>query len=336
MKKNYLTTITIYAIASVAFSLTAYAEQTNLRVFNGGKAQAGRVAFFKPSEAKIIEIGSNGQKTWEYKIPRKYLNANFGVSAGPDVEWVAKTDTFLVAIPKSGIIEVDRQGNVVWEYMTKNISHDVDLLRDGTLIFVNGWDSDNDYVVTRINRKGEILERYTATDMGLNKKDRLWNDNAPGRAPEPYSNTHANAVQDLGNGKFLLSLRNYHRAVVIDNGRIVRSYNQAKRIHDPVDAGDRLFFIRRETVDASGIVMHDKKTGKRSIVFNSPDASWTPLRTLEILKNGNFLVTGSTVLAQVTQNGEVVWQVDLPYFEHQVQQNRKDRDFVYKAAFVYK
>ncbi len=82
--------------------------------------------------------------------------------------------------------------------------------------------------------------------------------------------------------------------------------------------------------------MHDKKTSKRSPFFITPEASWTPLRTLEILKNRNFLVTGSSVIAQVTQAGEVVWQVDLPNFENQMLVNRPNRDFVYKATFVYK
>ena len=336
MKKQVMFLLFASILCLPIFNNSALAESTKIVTFDENKTQKGRVVFVKPADAKIIELDINGKKTWEFNIPRKYQNPNFSLSAGPDIEWLDKTDTFLVAIPKVGIIEVNREGKVIWDYMTKDISHDVDLLSDGTLIFVNGWDSDSDYVLTRINRKGEVLERYTADDIGLNREERRWNDNIPGRIAEPYSNTHANSVQDLGGNKYLFSLRNYHRAVVVENGKIVNSYSQAKLIHDPVDVGDRVYFLRHEAVGDSRIVMHDKQTGKRSPVFNSPDASWTPMRTLEILKNGNFLITGSSVIAQVTKNGEVVWQLNLPNFDHQVLSKNKNKNVVYKAAFVYK
>lgn len=336
MNKIYAYVVVFSMLFFQAFNNLVLAESSNLIKLEQEKVQQGRVAFIKASEAKIIELDLNGNKTWEFQIPGKYQISSHSMSAGPDIEWLEATNSFLLVIPKVGVIEVNRQGKIVWEYMTKDISHDVDLLSDGTLVFVNGWDSDTDYVLTRINRNGEILERYKADEIGLKKEDRRWNDNIPGRAPEKYSNTHANAVQDLGNGRFLVSLRNYHRAVVIKNGKIIRSYNQAKLIHDPIDVGDKLFFVRHESVGESRLIMHDKSTNKRSPLFITPDASWTPLRTIEVLNNGNFLVTGSTVITQLTKDGEIVWQVDLLNFDGQILSKRNNRDFIYKAAFVYK
>ncbi len=323
-------------LSHIFFIENIAAEPTNIRAYVKDKAEIGRVAIVKSSEAKILEFDMDGKKTWEFQIPRKYRFGPISIDSGPDIEWQKETDTFLLAIPKVGIIEVNRAGNVIWEYLTKDISHDVDLLADETLIFVNGWDADNDYIFTRVNRRGEVIERYTAEQIGLNRADRFWNDNIPGRTPEPYSNTHANAIQSLGNGKYLLSLRNYHRAVVIENGKIIKSYGKAKLIHDPIDVDEKIFFVRMEKLGESRIVMIDKKSGKRSRVFDSPNELWTPMRSLEILKNENFLVTGSAVIAQVSPSGEIIWQLDLINFQHQVLGSSRVKDFVFKATFVYK
>ena len=338
MKKIFTWFVFITAVTLPFFSSTAFAEKANVVTFDETKTQAGRIAFVKPGEEKIVEIDLKGNTIWEFKIPRKYSGGSKSYASGADIEWIAKTDTFLVALPSVGIIEVDRSGKVVWEYLTKDISHDVDLLDDGTLIFVNGWDGDKDYILTRINRKGDVLERFTAEQIGLNIADRRFNNDTPDGPRESYSNTHANAVQLLPNGSYLLSLRNYHRAVVIEKGKVANAYLQARAIHDPLDVGDKLFFVRMEGLEQHKLIMHEKETRKRSVVFQTPSLQWTPLRTVERLKNGNFLVSGSSVLAQITPTGDVVWQLDFPEFDHQVIGSKlpQNKNFIYKAAFVYK
>lgn len=320
--------VSILVFGLVSFNSFA-AERIEVKNFDASKIQPGRIAFIKVSEAKLIEIDMQGNTTLEFKIPSKYTRGPVDLAAGPDIEWVSKTDTFLIAIPKVGAIEVDRSGKVVWEYLTKDISHDIDLLGDGTLVFVNGWDSDTDYILTRINRRGEILERFTADEIGLNRADRRFNRN------ERYSNTHANAVQSLRGGGYLVSLRNYNRAVVVNNRKITRYYRNAKLIHDPVDVGKHVYFVRHERVNESRIIKIDKATRARSVFVQFVDEQWTPLRTLEPLRNGNFLVTGSTAIGQISKTGDLVWQVNFLDFEHQLTKNRKE-NFIYKATFVYK
>ena len=62
---------------------------------------------------------------------------------------------------------------------------------------------------------------------------------------------------------------------------------------------------------------------------------WTPLRTLEKLENGNWLITGSQTIGQVTSDGELVWELYFPEFRHQRDRN-KEKTFIYKVTFISK
>lgn len=307
------------------------AEPSTVAFSSSGAVESGRIAFIKPSTRKIIEMDLNGKITWEFAIPRKYSKPNFSISGGADINWLEKTDTFLIAIPKVGAIEVNRKGEVTWEYLTEDISHDIDLLEDGTLIFVNGWDSDSQYIFTRIDRAGKIIERYKAADIGLSKSERRLN-----FSNEFYSNTHANAVQHLGGDDYLISLRNYNMAITIKSGKVSSKIENVRSIHDPVELKGEVYFIRQDGPHSQLIVRLNKQTQERSPLFSTTDTSMTPMRTLEPLRNGNFLITGSTMIAQISKDGGLVWSVKLDNFEHQVLSTKQNRDFIYKAAFVYK
>ena len=320
----------VFCVFFLAHKLSA-AEPSTVEFSSIGTVESGKVAFIKPSTRKIIEMDLNGKITWEYAIPRKYSKVNFSISGGADINWIEKTDSFLVAIPKVGAIEVNRKGEVIWEYLTEEISHDIDLLEDNTLIFVNGWDSDSQHIFTRIDRAGKIIERYTVGDLGLSKSERRLN-----FSNEFYSNTHANAVQRLGEGEYLISLRNYNKAIVIKSGKVVSQIENVRSIHDPVDLKDETYFIRQDGPQSQRIVRLNNQTQERSPLFSTTDTSMTPMRTLEPLRNGNFLITGSTTIAQISKDGGLVWSIKLSNFQHQVLSTAPNRDFIYKAAFVYK
>jgi hypothetical protein len=307
------------------------AEPSTVTFSSIGAVENGKIAFIKPSIRKIIEMDLNGKITWEFSIPRKYSKIDFSISGGADINWIEKTDSFIVAIPKVGAIEVNRKGEVIWEYLTEEISHDIDLLEDDTLIFVNGWDSDSQHIFTRIDRSGKIIERYTLGDFGISKSERKLN-----FSNEFYSNTHANAVQRLGEREYLISLRNYNKAIIIKSGKVVSKIENVRSIHDPVDLKDGIYFIRQDGPYSQRIVRLNKQTQERAPLFSTTDTSMTPMRTLEPLRNGNFLITGSSTIAQISKDGDLVWSVKLNNFQHQVLSTTSNRDFIYKAAFVYK
>ena len=94
-----------------------------------------------------------------------------------------------------------------------------------------------------------------------------------------------------------------------------RPHNINKRNFDNVDDSPKIIWTIPEP--------HERK---------SP---WIPLRTLEKLENGNWLVTGSQRIGQVTNDGELVWELNLPEFRHQKDRN-KDKTYIYKVTFISK
>jgi len=117
--------------------------------------------YHDPENMRVIEVNMLGEVVWEYAIPedlKAYTNPGF------DVELLPNGD-ILFLLPRHGIYEIDRDGNVVWSYLDSKISHDVDGLPNGNVLVVfGGNDRLNDIHVKEINREGEVVWSWRAKD----------------------------------------------------------------------------------------------------------------------------------------------------------------------------
>jgi hypothetical protein len=337
MKTNFqiqiarLSLIAIALIFMAILSSAAFASVGDqfgvVGVNQEGSVQIGKIAFVDVNQSKLIEMDTTGKVTWEYSIP---FTMTFGskLSSGTDVEWLPASDNFLLAIPEAGVFEVNRKGEVVWQYKTRYVDHDADRLPNGNTVFVNGWDADGDPVVTEVDPSGKIVMQLFAEQLGLDVNERH---SAPG---ERYSNTHANAVQQLADGEYLISLRNYNQFLRYKDGKVVARYMNARNVHDPLPfKGGYLFAIHYR--DSSQLILQ-RESGQREPFFKPEPGTWTPLRTVELLKNGNILVTGSREVGQLDEAGKLVWSMVIESYANQKSEQRKKAGFIYKATFVYK
>lgn len=314
------------AVTTATVSWAAVGDQfANVEIQQSEKMQAGRVAFVDTFQTKLIEIDTTGQITWEYEIPRSVLG-NGRLIAGTDVKWLAESDHFLLAIPAAGVFEVNRTGQVVWQHLTPYADHDADRLENGNTVFVNAWDGDNDPILTEVDGNNKVVYQLFANDLGLNANERHPSSN------ERYSNTHANAVQKLGSEDYLLSLRNFDQFVRIKAGKVVEKITQAPHVHDPVTYKDGYLFAVHKS--GASELLQQVKFGQRSAFFVPEAGKWHPMRTLEILHNGNILITGSQEVGQLDKNGALVWSMVIPNFSSG--KFSKSGRVIYKAAFVYK
>lgn len=255
----------------------------------------------RPERPRIIEVDMGGRIIWEYVLPhnlRQYTNPGF------DVEWLSNNN-ILFLLPLNGAYEINRDGDIVWSYLDKKVSHDADRLPNGnTLVVFGGSDQMSDAQVKEISPGGKIVWVWYAKDH-FHKS--------------PYKDiydegwTHTNAVSRLPNGNTLISPRNFNFLVEVDSrGSVVRTIGEGilRYQHDPevLPNGNILIANHREPHRAIEV---DPKTSRiiwQSAIF---ERSAAPLRDANRLPNGNTLITGSTKIVEVTTEGEVVWQLTL-------------------------
>ena len=312
MKKNTLfhairLTFLIAILAVAHFSWAAIGDQfAKVEILQPDKIQSGRVAFVDASIAKLIEVDLSGKITWEYSIPRVVLG-NGKLTGGTDVEWLPMSDSFLLAIPGSGVFEISRQGQVVWKYLTPYADHDADRLENGNTVFVHGWDDDDAPIMTDVDVAGKITYQLFARDLNLNLDERHQ------VTAEPYSNTHANSVRKLGPNEYLLSLRNFNQFVKIFNGKVVEKVKNARHVHDPVPYKDGYLLAVHLQDDRSALLFHSG-AGQRLPFFKPEPGTWVRMRTVELLQNGNILISGAREIGQLDSQGQLVWTLTADQF----------------------
>jgi len=270
------------------------------------KAWTGTTLFadnHTPGRPRIVEVNMLGEIIWEYLIPEdlsQYTNPGLDVESLPG-------GNVLFVLPKNGVYEVDRDGNTVWSYLDRKVSHDVDRLPNGnTLVVWGGGDTKDDPQVREISPSGETVWAWYARDQF---GDSSYADIEVGGW------THTNAATRLPNGNTLISLRNFHFIVEVDPEGTVLNVVGEGRLHDQhdpeiLDNGNVL--VANHSSKGDFAVELDPATGM--VVWTSRSVSIRdarPLRDADRLPNGNTLLTGSTRIVEMTSTGEVVWELVL-------------------------
>ena len=293
----------------------------------------GRISYIDPIEGIIYEVDLNGFVTWKYKIPSK-INNKRTLRKGADIEWLKESDNFLFVVPLVGIYEVNRQKEIVWSYETKLVSHDADRLPNGNTIFVNAWDKEGDNQVVEITPRGDIVFEWKISDSGVSCAHKTADCNRGKKLKgKKYDYTHVNAVQKFEDGSFLVSLRNLHKAVLIDkNLKVVERYRRIRLVHDPRLQGNELFAVERRL----GLIKRDRQPissrPDSKYVFKYLNYGYSFLRTNELIPDGNILLTDTSNLLVFNLDSEkIVWKLKLNGFGDQ--KINKDLPYLYKAAW---
>lgn len=239
-----------------------------------------------------------GEIVWQYQVPmelRGFTNPGFDIEPLPN-------GNILFVLPRNGIYEVDRKGNVVWSYLDRKVSHDADRLPNGnTLVAYGAFDGMDDVQVKEISPQGRVVWTWYARDH-FNK--------APYKDIFNEGWTHTNAVTRLSNGNTLISLRNFHIIVEVDpKGSVIRTIGEGilSNQHDP------------EMLPNGNILMADHSEPQRAIELDPKTNRivWQHIvprqlvRDANRLPNGNTLITGATMIIEVTSEGKIVWQLNL-------------------------
>ncbi|MFH1485294.1 MAG: aryl-sulfate sulfotransferase [Chloroflexota bacterium] len=247
---------------------------------------------------RIIEVNMLGEIIWQYIVPenlRQYTNPGFDVELLPD-------NNVLFVLPRKGVYEINRDGDVIWSYLSPKVSHDADRLPNGNTILAFGaYDQEYDAQVREISSKGETVWAWYA-------KDHLYR--APYADISDEGWTHTNAVSRLSNGNTLVSLRNFgFVAEVGSSGSVARTIGEGlyHHQHDP------------EALANGNILVADHSRPQRALEIDpmTDEIVWqyvVPgqlIRDANRLPNGNTLITGATVILEVSPQNEIVWRLEL-------------------------
>jgi hypothetical protein len=249
---------------------------------------------------RIVELNMYGEIVWEYVLPdefREYTNPGF------DVE-LLEGDTILFVLPRKGVYEINRKEEVLWSYPNSDVSHDADRLPNGnTLIAFGNNDRPGDLNVKEVDAGGNIVWSWSAKNAfyeqfkGMNEEG--W--------------THTNAVERLSNGNTLVSLRNFDTIVEVNpDGKIIQkiSMDGMEHNHDPEQLANGNILYATHAKPQKAIELENGTWREVWSYAVKQQAAW-PLRDADRLPNGNTLITGSTVIIEVTPEGKIVWQLRL-------------------------
>jgi len=307
---------------------TAVTVDPNLEVdiYDANKVYPGTTLLpdhYDPAKTRVIEVNMKGEVIWEYLLPPQYSRYT---NPGFDAERLAN-DNILIVLPGKGMIEVNRAGKVVWSHMDKKISHDADRLANGNTLYVFGNnDKLDDAQVKEINSQGQIVWSWSA-------KNYFSDSDEAGTFDAGW--THMNAVERMANGHTLVSPRNFNYLLELDaGGKIVKTIGKGflKHQHDPEVLANGNILVANHGQPQEAIEI-DAKTGEIVWRFSVPKRKAYPLRDADRLPNGNTLVTGTTVIVEVTPAGEIVWRLKLKNANFKSRRDAPSKGF-YKAQRI--
>ncbi|MFA6888577.1 MAG: aryl-sulfate sulfotransferase [Candidatus Woesearchaeota archaeon] len=271
--------------------------------FNSEKAFIGTTLFtdnHDPIHPRIVEVNMLGEIIWQYYLPenlKKYTNP------GWDIEIL--NNTILTLLPGKGVYEINKTGGIVWSYIDAQVSHDADRFENGnTLITFGKQDTSEDAQLKEIDSKGNIVWTWHAKDL-------FWTDEYKDIMEEGW--THTNAVEEGLNNTFLVSLRNFNLIVEINkNGTLVRTIGKGLffKQHDPEMLDNGNILVADHGVP-NKVWIIDPATNEILWEYVCANKEEWPIRDANLLLNGNILITGSTIIFEVTPDKEIVWKLVL-------------------------
>ncbi|ERH12807.1 MAG: WD40 repeat protein [halophilic archaeon J07HB67] len=272
----------------------------------------GQGAEKKP--ARVVSAGPGGETNWAFE------GGSYDATWFYDVDPLPNGNLLVVSTNPDGtlVMELDRSTReAVWqERFDMTDTHDVDMLPNGNLVIANmrNWDEErgvsDDRIVIYDRETEEFVWEWTFRNHYDNATD--------GGFSEDW--THVNDVDRVGDGRFLLSPRNFDQAIVVDreSKAIVErlgtdgDHDTMFEQHNPdwlvSEAGNPTILVADSENDR--IVEYTKRDGEWEQIWTvgAGQLSWP--RDADRLPNGNTLITDSLNhrVIEVTPQGEIVWE----------------------------
>jgi hypothetical protein len=273
-------------------------------VYDEDKACLGTTFFvYKYVDPDIIyEVDMNGNVVWELKLSGGLGNRQTEAELLPD-------DNILLVSQGVGLYKLDRDGNILWEHNDPKNSHDADQLSNGNILYVYGMgDMKLDTTVKEIKPDGTLVWSWRVFD---------YFNYSPFSEIDPKQGqgwAHTNAVTRLDNGNTLISIRNFNMIVEVNTQGVPVDtvLNIVLSPHDPEVIDDTYLLAVHQHPSVHSALKLNRNTKEVIWQFDVTNRAEMPMRDVNLLPNGNILITTALRLIEVVPaDMEIVWQLEL-------------------------
>ncbi|RDI71015.1 aryl-sulfate sulfotransferase [Halopelagius longus] len=275
-------------------------------------------------DGRVAVIDSSGDVLWEDRNATNYHDVTVLDNGNILTAFLVKEETecgrFESPCPRTGVRIIDPDTReVTWNYTFPVRSHlnsevhDAEVLPSNEVVVA---DMEYERVFT-VDRNGTITWQ--------------WNASSYYEAPADPTETdwlHINDVDHLGDGRFLVSVRNAHQLLIIERGEGVvdvinedRDPSMLYYQHNPQWLGDGAVLVADSENDRIVELHENQSTGEWEAAWSVSSAGGVAFdwpRDADRLPNGNTLVTDSrnNRVVEVNESGGVVWSqrvAGMPY-----------------------
>lgn len=297
------------------------------------------IAPIRHDESYIVDMAGEVVHAW--KLPgqlgaKAYLipNGNFLCSV------VTEEGAPIKAAKGGHIVELDWNGDVVWEHVDHNQHHDLARLENGNTIYL-AWEELAETAIAKVKGGVPNTERdgkiYADVVREVNQAGEIvweWRFKDIDFAAYPLAIdcdrgewAHANAVAPTNDGNVMVSFRHLDTILIVDreSKQIIWSHRDDSWGHqhncEMLPNGNITFFANgmNNLVQPLYSRAVELDPGSREVVWQFKDPrQWTffspVMGSVQRLENGNTLICEalSGRVLEVTQEGEIVWDYVAP------------------------
>lgn len=273
----------------------------------------------KKKPARLVAVGPRGNVEWVHN------GSKLGVAWFYDVDPLENGNLLVTSTaPGETIVyelNPETQEQVWVEHLDVKDTHDIDLINGDELLVANMRAGDDDRIFIynrtqdRITWEWKFINHYNRS-MGADGED--W--------------THVNDVDKIGEGRYLVSPRNFDQVIVVNRStkEIEMQLGEDEK-HEMLYEQHNPTYLESENGTPTILVADSEND--RIVEYAKDDDEWT--RTWELGINGSFnwprdadrLPNGNTLIVdsinhrviEVTPEGEIVWEFYAPWLPYDVE-----------------
>lgn len=277
-----------------------------------------RLSFIDLSKRKKIgirEINLKGETTNFLRIPKELLDRESkNYRWGAALQYNSKKEVYYLGLWKKGLFILSRSGEILSRFETNNISHSIEILPNGNLLFPYSWSSIDENQITEISPDGKVVWSWKAKEF-IEKNEFFMTTSS--REPENY--VAATGASLLNSDTVVATLSQANVITFIDKKTgEVNKFIKDSRPHVPtVKNGKLIGYTYRRSNGAK--LWDDKCNCFKSVSIlddnayapKSGELGWSRSLSLQFLGKDQWFVSGITTLRQITTTGDEIWKASI-------------------------